>query len=145
MRRLVVLTTLFTATVLCAQDATKEMEKLSGVWVLTSAESGGTKIPPEEIKDFKLSINKDGSFIARRLGGDERAGSLKIDPTKKPMMMDILMESAPDKGKTQLAIYDLQTGVLKICAGEMEKKERPADFDSKNKPGVTLLVFKKGQ
>ncbi len=143
MRKLAMLTTLFAATALCGQDSTKEMEKLNGTWVVTTAESGGTKIPNDTVKDFKITI-KDGAFTAR-LGADERKGTLKIDPTKKPMTMDIALDTPADKGKTQLAIYDLQTGVLKICAADIEKKDRPADFDTKDKPGVTLMIFKKGQ
>ena len=143
MRRLAMVTILFAATVLCAQDTTKEMEKLNGVWVVASAESGGTKIPNDSVKDFKLTI-KDGAFTAL-VGGVESKGTLKIDPTRKPMTMDIALDAPADKGKTQLAVYDLQSGVLKICAAEIEKKDRPADFETKDKPGVTLLIFKKGQ
>jgi uncharacterized protein (TIGR03067 family) len=141
MRVLAVLVTLFVATALGAQDATKEMERLNGVWVATSGESGGTKLPAEEIKDMRLTIS-DGTYTIRG-GSEEQRGTVKVDPTKRPMTMDITLETGPNKGKTQLAIYDVQVGVLRVCGGEVDKKERPTSFDTKNKPGVTLVTFKK--
>lgn len=143
MRSFAVLTAFFSATVLFAQDPTKELDKLNGAWVVTSAESGGVKLPNDTIKELKLTI-KDGTFTAK-LGGEEQRGVLKIDPAKKPMAMDITLESGADKGKTQLAIYELQTGVLKICVADFETKERPKDFDTKMKPGMTFLLLQKGQ
>ncbi len=142
MRTFAALTTLFAATALYGQDATKEMERLNGVWVATGAESGGTKLPAEDIKDIRLTIN-DGTYTIRGKD-DEQKGTFKIDPTKKPMTIDITLETGANKGKTQLAIYDLQLGVLKLCGGDADKKERPTTFDTKNKPGVTLVTFKKG-
>ncbi len=112
MSRLAILTTIVIATAASAQDADKEMEKLNGTWVVVSAESGGTKIPPAEVKEIQLSF-KDGTFSAKG-GNDESKGTLKIDPTKKPMTLDIVFETGPMKGKTQLAIYELQMGMLKI-------------------------------
>ena len=142
MSRLAALATLIAVTGLSAQDVTKEMEKLNGVWVATSADSGGVKVPADDVKDFKLTI-KGGEYTAS-LGKEEQKGTLKIDPTKKPMTMDITLDTGPNKGKTQLAIYELQAGVLKVCVSDIDKKERPTNFDTKDKPGVTLLVFKKG-
>ena len=140
MRTFAVLTLWFAATVGYAQDPTKELEKLNGTWVVSSAETGGAKIPNDVIKEFKLTI-RDGTFTAR-LGGDERKGTLRINTAKKPMEMNIIVETGTEK-KAQLAIFDLQAGVLKVCLGDMEKMERPTDFETKSKPGSTLLVFAK--
>ena len=35
--------------------------------------------------------------------------------------------------------------MLKVCLGDMEKMERPTDFETKSKPGSTLLVFAKAR
>jgi uncharacterized protein (TIGR03067 family) len=142
MRTLAVLTIFLAATALCGQDVTKEMERLNGVWLATSAESGGTKLPADDIKDMRLTIS-DGTYTIR-VKDDEQKGTFKIDPSKRPMTIDIVIETGVNKGKTQLAIYELQLGVLKLCSGEGDKKERPTSFDTKNKPGVTLVTFKKG-
>ena len=142
MRNLAIAMILFTASPLFAQDPKKDLEKLNGVWTVTSATAGGKKIPDDVVKDVKLTF-ADGTFSARS-GADEIKGTFKIDATKKPMTMDISPETGPNKCQTQLAIYDLQTGVLKICAGDYDQKDRPLDFETKNKPGVKLLTFKKG-
>jgi uncharacterized protein (TIGR03067 family) len=142
MRSLAVVATLFTATLLCAQgDGTKELEKLNGVWAPMSAENGGKKVPDDVIKDIRLTI-KDGTFVARN-GEAEGKGTFKIDPMKKPMTMDMLLETGPLKGKTQVAIYELQNDTLKICIGDIDKKERPTNFDTNSKPGVVTFVYKK--
>jgi uncharacterized protein (TIGR03067 family) len=144
MRSLALVTTLFAAAMLCAQgEGGKDLEKLNGVWVPTGVVNGGKKVPDEVIKDFKLTI-KDGTFTAR-VGDMEGKGTIKIDTLKKPMTMDMLLETGPLKGKTQLAIYEFQGAQLKICIGDIDKKERPTNFDTENKPGVVTFVYKKMQ
>jgi uncharacterized protein (TIGR03067 family) len=119
----------------------KEFEKIAGNWVLDVAESRGERVPDDVFKGFRLTINKDGTFMVR-LENDERRGHLKIDPTKSPLTLDIVLETGSDAGKTQPAIYSFETGALTICTGEYNK-DRPAAFTTKDKPGTTLLKFKK--
>jgi uncharacterized protein (TIGR03067 family) len=121
----------------------KELEKLTGVWSLFDIETKGDKVPEEVYKGFKLTITKEGTFSAK-LESDERRGRLRIDPTKTPPTIDIIMETGNDAGKTQPGIYKLEVGQLTVCTGEFNK-DRPADFVTKDKAGTTLLKFKKAK
>ena len=147
MFRLATLMALLTTAALAFQpDAAKEakeFEKLAGVWILDSIETKGEKVPDDVYRGCRLTINKDGTFSIK-LDSDEPKGHLKIDPTKSPMTLDIILESGRDAGKTQPAIYTHETGTLTICTGEYNK-DRPTGFATKDKPGMTLMKFRKGK
>jgi uncharacterized protein (TIGR03067 family) len=118
----------------------RELERLEGTWEVRFIEADGQKVPPDVYKDFKL-IFKGSSFATVR-DGEQRQGSIRIDPLKKPATMDILLERGPDSGKVQLAIYALEGDSLRIC-GAQPGLDRPRDFETRGKKGVTLLILRR--
>jgi uncharacterized protein (TIGR03067 family) len=53
--------------------------------------------------------------------------------------MDITGTEGPNKGKTMLAIYELEGDSMKVCY-DMSGKERPTEF--KTKPGTAQFLAK---
>jgi uncharacterized protein (TIGR03067 family) len=62
----------------------------------------------------------------------------KLDPTKKPKAIDVVLQ---DK-KTGQGIYSLEGDTLKICHGESDDP-RPSEFESKEGSRNTVVVFKR--
>jgi uncharacterized protein (TIGR03067 family) len=113
------------------QDVATESKALSGTWQLTAGEIGGGPFPEAQLKITKLVI--DGDKYTVTVGDKIDKGSVKLDLTKKPKAMDIIGNDGPNKGKTFLAIYELNGDKLRICY-DLTGKERPKEF--KTEKGV---------
>jgi uncharacterized protein (TIGR03067 family) len=133
---------LLPAAVLQDDAAKKELDKLQGSWTATEYEYNGNKGDANFVKQIKL-ICKDDKYTQKI--GDEvvEEGTHKLDPTKKPKTMDITVTAGQEKGKTQLAIYELEGDTFKICAAAHGAKERPKEFTAKAGSGQLLIVLKR--
>ena len=125
-----------------AEDAKKELEKIQGTWVVTSAEYNGGRVSAERAKTMKL-ICKDDKYVQTEGDKEVEKGSHKLDPSKKPKHMDITITDGEHKGKTQLGIYELEGDSLRICVNRAGEKERPAEFAAKPNTGYVMVVLKR--
>jgi uncharacterized protein (TIGR03067 family) len=124
------------------QRLKREEEKLAGVWRLTGMEAEGQKVPLKEGSLMTLTF-KAGKFTVQVGSKDElQEGTYKIDPSKSPRAIDINRTNGPEEGRRQVGIYELTGNLLKICASEASK-DRPTNFDTRDKPGYTVLLFKR--
>jgi uncharacterized protein (TIGR03067 family) len=124
-----------------AQDESvkKELDSLQGAWQCVSFEEKGKALPEEQIKDLKLTFKGYKASHAGKDGKTEQA-TIKIDPFKKPKMIDLMVLTGPDKGKTVQGIYMIEGDTLTICGGQVGR-ERPTEF--KGGAEVNLMVFKR--
>jgi uncharacterized protein (TIGR03067 family) len=88
--------------------AKEDLAKLQGNWEVHSIEAAGQKLP--DIKLEKLVIN--GNKIE---GWDDMV--FKIDPTKKPKEIDLILEKS---GKVWKGIYSLDGDKLLLCMALVE-------------------------
>jgi uncharacterized protein (TIGR03067 family) len=122
-----------------AADDDKELAKLKGKWDITSVERDGKAM--DTFKDGARDI--DGAkYTMTSKAGAKFIGAFKIDPSKKPKVMDLMPEDGQYKGKTLLGIYELDGDTLKICFAE-PGKDRPTEFSSKN--GCVLAIHKRAK
>lgn len=134
---------LIVVSLLVAADDTKKADEaakqIEGAWQGVSLEQDGNK--NDDADNFTVKI-KDGKYEAKI--GDEATGKgrLKLDPTKKPHAMDIMVEEGANSGETQLGIYEVKDGILKICFAKPDKP-RPTEFSAKEGSGNTLVVLKR--
>jgi uncharacterized protein (TIGR03067 family) len=119
----------------------REQQRLEGTWRVTAAEAEGMAIPAREFRDLRLTF-KDGKFTARRGNEEAQEGTYVIDPSSNPKEMDITRTNGPDRGKKQLAVYSLAGDLLKICSCETGT-ERPSGFDTRDRPGHTLMTLRR--
>jgi uncharacterized protein (TIGR03067 family) len=119
----------------------REHQRLEGTWSVVSAETGGTAIPPREFRDLKLTF-KDGKFTARRGDEEPQEGTYTIDPGKTPREMDVTRGDGAGRGQKQVAIYQLAGNLLKICSCEAGA-ERPTSFDTRDRPGWTMMTLRR--
>jgi uncharacterized protein (TIGR03067 family) len=117
-------------------DLEKEAKKFQGTWTFESSESGGQKIPADELKGFILTFEGDKHTLKK---GDQvfQVGTQKIDPSKSPKTIDVTMTEGPSKGVVMLGIYEIDVDTLKVCFDPQGKK-RPTEF--KSGPGSENFV-----
>ena len=91
----------------------KDEDAIQGTWLASTAEFGGQKFPDEVRKSIKLVI-KDGKYTVT-VGKELDKGTSKLVTSAKPKAMDIMGTDGPNKGKTMLAIYELNGDTLRVC------------------------------
>ncbi|HEY6332017.1 MAG TPA: TIGR03067 domain-containing protein [Blastocatellia bacterium] len=104
-----------------AQQPRKTIE---GTWILVSAERGGQKLPDEGLKGTRLILN-DGHYTCEKDRGTYKV--IRGQGLISPNGMDITGTEGPNKGKTLLAIYELEGDTLTICY-DLQGKQRPEEF-----------------
>jgi uncharacterized protein (TIGR03067 family) len=119
----------------------REHKRLDGTWRVVGAEAGGVAIPDREYRDLTLTF-KGGKFTARRGDEQPQEGTYAVDPTKNPREMDITRSAGPAPGQKQLAIYQITGDLLKICSCDAGG-ERPTAFETRDRPGCTLMTLRR--
>src|SRR5215475_5810496 len=109
--------------------AKQEFEELEGGWVLTSAMKDGESLPEKEIRSLKVAMHsnrfqleQDGRLIAE--------GTFTVNAAKQPNEMDEIHTAGRSKGKTYLAIHEIDGDQRKLCFADAGKP-RPTEFSSK--------------
>src|SRR5262249_26977952 len=115
------------------EDASKDLKKMEGTWVMVSGEDKGEKLPEKTIKNARLTIK--GNKHTVKVGEDTIIGTHKLNPEKKPREIDATDTEGPFKGKTTLGIYKLEGDVFTVCFAPPDK-DRPKDFTSKSGTGA---------
>jgi uncharacterized protein (TIGR03067 family) len=109
-------------------DLEKEVRKFQGTWTIESSETGGMKLPADQLKGFIVTFEGNRHTVKN---GDEviQVGTQKLDPTKSPKTIDVTMTEGPSKGAVMLGIYEFDGDTLKACFDPQGKK-RPTEFKS---------------
>ncbi len=118
--------------------AKKESEKLVGTWKVTKAEHDGQ--PDKALMNAVTTFAADGKFTAKFADGMAGDGTYKLDPSKKPKAIEIMMNFGANKGKSHEGIYALEGETLKICSSD-PGKPRPKEFATKADSGQMLFVL----
>ena len=117
-----------------------ELEKLQGVWNFVSLELEGTKFSEQMFKGSKIMIK--GDTFTSIAGGITYTGTVKIDDTKNPKTIDMIFTGGPEKGKTSLGIYELDSDNWKICLG-LAGRDRPKEYVTKPGSGHALETLER--
>lgn len=121
-------------------EAGAERKALNGAWQLTSAEIAGVKFPESEAKKITLKI--DGETYVVQVDKAVDKGTVKADASKKPRTLDIVGTEGPNKGRTMLAIYEIDKDTLRVCY-DTKGKNRPSEFASSKENGYFLAVYQR--
>jgi uncharacterized protein (TIGR03067 family) len=125
-----------------SQDAADERKLLQGAWLPTAAELSEKPFDEATLKAMKLVIEGDKYTVT--VGKAIDKGAVKIDPAAKPKTMDIIGDDGPNKGKTFLAIYELNGDTLRICY-DLTGKARPGEFKTKKGEQLFLATYKRAK
>jgi uncharacterized protein (TIGR03067 family) len=136
---------LLVAVAAAQEDAVKkELEKLQGTWTYLALEQDGKPMPPEELKNMTVTFTGD-KFVLKQGSELIRAGTQKIDPTKKPKTIDATYTEGETKGMTRLGIYELTDDTARVCFSTTGK-DRPTEFKTaagSNRYMITIRREKK--
>jgi uncharacterized protein (TIGR03067 family) len=113
--------------------ARKDKEALQGTWNFVSG-----------IREAQLLIAGD-HFTARFKTGEIYVGTFHLDPSRKPKAMDLFISEGPERhrGKTSLAIYDLDGDHLIWCPAEPGVGDRLRGFPPEADTRHLCLVFRR--
>ncbi len=118
-----------------------DLNKLQGIWNVTSLETDGQKMPATVFNGAKIVI--DGNKFASLGMGATFEGVLKFDPASKPKAFDLLFTAGHAKGNRNLGIYKLDGDTWTICLAT-RGNERPGKFATAPGTGFALETLERG-
>lgn len=111
----------------------KELASMQGTWVMTSFNGEATDGSQPELTvtfaDDKYSQSLNGQVTER--------GTIKLDPSKKPMAIDFIITEGEDANKTQLGVVQIAADTITGKLNTPGVLERPTDFV----PAEGFVVF----
>jgi RNA polymerase sigma factor (sigma-70 family) len=121
--------------------AAKELKAMAGDWDVVGLESGGRKASAEQMKGMRWSFR--GSTMQPIDPRDESGekAEVKLDPSRSPKHIDLVVVEGPRKGKTVHGIYKWEDGKLTICLQEGEG--RPKDFTAAQGSNQGVIILEK--
>jgi uncharacterized protein (TIGR03067 family) len=125
-----------------ADDAKDDIKALQGTWDLIYFERDGEEV---KLQNDTKAINTGDWFVVKR--GDQviAAGTMKVDPSKKPKASEATYTEGPDKGKTFKGIYQFDGDTVKFCRAGSPNDERPTEFKTKPDSGQFVAVYKRAK
>src|SRR5215469_15645901 len=81
-----------------------DLARLQGTWNIVAVEMDGQKMPPGA--DARIIVDGD-RFTSEGMGATYR-GKLTVDAAQKPKTFDLKFTAGPEKGNTNLGIYELK-------------------------------------
>jgi len=124
----------------------KGLDALKGTWTAQSLESGGQTMPGDLLKKINMQLIFDGDKYTEKTEGKvSEEGTIKIDTSKTPATIDLNIRTGKDKGKLQLAIFEVKGDTLKMCLAEPGADRRPTAFASPAGSAGANVVFKRNK
>jgi uncharacterized protein (TIGR03067 family) len=113
-----------------AQEAKTDLQQLQGTWLGSLVRSGGDDATDEE-KKFRVKLVIAGDRY--RAFAEEQMlmeGTIRLDASRQPPMIDATFATGEFKGAVQKGIYALQGDDL-IVTFAKPGDERPRDFQTR--------------
>ena len=134
---MLILSLLFVTAGQAPQEAPKvTAAMLQGSWAVTLF--NGEPVPAEAEAYLVFNGDKYEQWTGSNV--DER-GTTKIDVSKKPMAIDLIIVEGPDAGKTQLGVFELAGDTLSVTLSTPGDLTRPAAINQ----GELQVVLKKSK
>jgi uncharacterized protein (TIGR03067 family) len=119
--------------------AKEGVASVDGTWRVIAGERNGEAV--DILKDIQF---KDARFIIKgnkitlKAPTMEQPGKLKLDPSKNPKAIEIVLNAGTDAERVFPGVYAVEGDKLKICLGT-DSKARPSEF--RTQPGEHLVLF----
>jgi uncharacterized protein (TIGR03067 family) len=97
---------------------------LQGRWVLTSADGQDLTGAPE----ITLTITKD-QYVQTIDGEVVERGEFKLNETKTPIQLDLMIKEGKDAGTTQLGVVEIKGTTMRGKLNTPPSPVRPTDFE----------------
>ncbi len=120
--------------------AADTMKKFTGKWAPTAITMNGMPVEREQLDAILLTI--DGHKYTSKIGDRLSEGTLKVDESKSPAVMDVLRTKSDGETATIPAIYEMKGDTLIVCYA-FNGGERPKEFKSETESGVLLVTYQR--
>jgi len=144
MKRLAIslLTLLICCTAFAQVEGTKEeLGKLTGNYKLVRGEEAGKPLPEAALKVSKLTITGDKHVV--KIGEEvPMVGTHTVNPFEKPNSIDVSDTAGRFASKSIKGIYKLDGDELTVSFSP-PGEARPREFNTQNRPGRILHVWKR--
>ena len=121
----------------------KDLENFQGTWTVESMDLDGKPLPEDQRTKIKLVIQGE-DFRFYNAKGTSEPGKYKIDPSKDPKQLNIVITEGNDKGKVYLVIYKFEQGKMIQCM-RLDNKSRPSTFTGEAGSGCAYEIWKREQ
>ena len=119
-----------------------DLDLLQGLWSVTSLEVEGQKTTGAMLANARVEI-KGSRFTSTGMGAEYK-GTLKLYTAEKPRRLDMKFDAGPEKGNTNLGIYELKGDTWKLCLAT-RGTVRPPSFASTPGSGFAFEILKRGE
>ena len=129
-----------------ADEATdNEIKALQGEWTWVEHEVGGKQMFPDANDRPTVKIDGEKWFFKNKDTPEfKEAGKFKLDVMTTPKCVDLVSTQKGSEGQKNEAIYKLEEDKLTIVLNlDADDKSRPMGFETKDKPGMILVVLER--
>lgn len=119
----------------------KTRTKLIGAWNVSAYEAMGAK-DPQLSQELKVAFTAKEMIVQQK--DQEAKSGYSIDPSQKPMRIDLVPASGPNMGLTLPGIFELDGDNLKVIWND-KGKGRPKEFKTAEGSGNVMLILKRQQ
>jgi uncharacterized protein (TIGR03067 family) len=118
-----------------------DVKRLQGSWRFVALEANGEKKPAEETQGWKVIFKGDEMWVVKPEGTDPKL-KFKLDPTKEPKTIDLIVQEGKDKGEVAPGIYAFSNGQLRLCINIFgDRSFRPREFKTQERDGVGFATL----
>jgi uncharacterized protein (TIGR03067 family) len=117
----------------------KDVENLQGSWRVTALEIDGRAV--DTLGNAGIVIVGE-RFISKGMG-NEYEGTFEVDAKSRPRKLTMKFDTGPEKGNTNLAIYEVKGDTWKLCVAT-QGKVRPSGFATKPGDGFVFETLTRG-
>jgi uncharacterized protein (TIGR03067 family) len=122
--------------------AKKDLERMQGAWTMHALEIDGKDLPAPNIQGTILTIK--GDVYRTKVKDKELSGfRIKLDPSKTPMMIDMIQTLPGGAEKTFKGIYTFENDTFKMCRGLNAEQDRPRQFATWPNTSYFVVTWKK--
>jgi uncharacterized protein (TIGR03067 family) len=121
-----------------------EWKKLEGTWKIVLLDSDGERFEGG-FSSFDRIVIEKRKLIAKGPQRTQEWGTLTIDLSTSPKLMDLKEAAEAAKGNTAEGIYEVEGDRLRVCLDRKstDVKERPTQFPTEPQKGVLYLVLER--
>jgi uncharacterized protein (TIGR03067 family) len=119
----------------------QDLDLLQGSWTVSTLEVDGQAMPDAMLADARVVVKGD-RFTTTGMGAEYK-GRLTLNPRVKPAQLDMKFDAGPEKGNTNLGIYELKGDRWRLCLATRGPL-RPSKFASIPDSGIALETLVRG-
>jgi|SRR5271154_1906148 len=113
----------------------KDLDLLQGSWTITTLEIEGQKLPTSMLANCRIVVTGD-RFVSTGMSAVYE-GTIELDASANPPHLNMNFDAGPEKGNTNLGIYELDGDNWKLCLAT-RGAVRPSAFAATPGTGFAL-------